>query len=221
MTLISTTGDSSKPTVEVDNHPDACPICHRFMSISGIYFIHINWGVVQGLYQCANLDCHQLFLSTFERRAGDPSYFLSRSEPFTPYDVRVRKQIEEISPEFAETYKQAHRAKQSNLDKVAGAGFRRALEFLVKDYASREADEETKEKIRRKPLVQSIKDHVPEDGIRTVAERAAWLGNDETHYLRKWEEKDVNDLIALIDSVVNWIVMHLTTEELKRTMLPR
>jgi hypothetical protein len=191
------------------------------MSISGLYFVHIKRGVVQGLYQCANLSCHELFISTFERTVGYPTYLLGRSEPLTPYEIRVPKEIEEISPEFTKTYKQAHRAKQTNLDKVAGAGFRRALEFLVKDYASREADEETKEKILRKTLVQCIREHVPEDGIKTVAERAAWLGNDETHYLRKWEEKDVNDLIALINSVANWIVMHLTTEELKRTMQPR
>lgn len=28
-------------------------------------------------------------------------------------------------------------------------------------------------------------------------ERAAWLGNDETHYVRKWPEKDVKDLKSL------------------------
>lgn len=67
-------------------------------------------------------------------------------------------------------------------------------------------------------MVQCIKDHIQEEGIKTVAERAAWLGNDETHYLRKWEDKDINDLIDLIDSVSGWIVIHLKTEELKKSM---
>ena len=107
---------------------------------------------------------------------------------------------------------------RGSLTKIAGTGFRRALEFLVKDYASREQPDDVKETICRKPMVQCIKDHIQEEGIKTVAERAAWLGNDETHYLRKWEDKDINDLIDLIDSVSGWIVIHLKTEELKKSM---
>jgi hypothetical protein len=93
---------------------------------------------------------------------------------------------------------------------------------LHKDYASRNVDEDTKENIRRKPLAQCIRENINEDGIKTVAERAAWLGNDEVHYFRRWDrDKDLDDLIALIDSVANWIVIHTTTEELKTKMLPR
>ena len=39
-----------------------------------------------------------------------------------------------------------------------------------------------------------IADYLDEPNIRDSAERAAWLGNDETHYLRRWEEQDIQDL---------------------------
>jgi hypothetical protein len=30
-------------------------------------------------------------------------------------------------------------------------------------------------------------------------------GNDQTHYLRKWEDKDLDDMLVLIRLTVNWI----------------
>lgn len=45
--------------------------------------------------------------------------------------------------------------------------------------------------------------------IKEIAKRATWLGNDETHYFRKWEDKDLNDLKKLIEIVVYFISMEL------------
>ena len=33
----------------------------------------------------------------------------------------------------------------------------------------------------------------------------AWLGNDETHYYRTWEEKDLSDLKTLLGVTINAI----------------
>src|SRR5687767_3154472 len=38
-----------------------------------------------------------------------------------------------------------------------------------------------------------------------IAKRATWLGNDATHYYRKWEDKDIHDLKNLIELTVLWI----------------
>jgi hypothetical protein len=51
-----------------------------------------------------------------------------------------------------------------------------------------------------------------------MAERATWLGNDETHYVRKWEDKDINDLKILIKVTLHWIEMELLTEQYKTEM---
>ncbi len=143
----------------------------------------------------------------------------TESDPFIPIDKPLNPKLKEVSPEFFETYQQSWRAKTLGMTKIAGTGFRRSLEFLVKDYATRDLPDEKKDAIRKKQMVQCIKEHIQEDGIKTVAERAAWLGNDETHYMRLWKDKDITDLINLVDAVGNWIVIHLTTEELKSTMI--
>jgi len=43
--------------------------------------------------------------------------------------------------------------------------------------------------------------------VQKLAERALWLGNDETHYLKVWTAHDVEDLKALIKLIVLWIDM--------------
>jgi hypothetical protein len=48
--------------------------------------------------------------------------------------------------------------------------------------------------------------------------RAAWLGNDETHYVRKWEDKDLNDQKSLIEVTVHWIEMEAITNKILSEM---
>ena len=78
------------------------------------------------------------------------------------------------------------------------------MEFLIKEYLINQ-EPGNREVIEKKMLYPCIKDHVSDLRIKTVAERAVWLGNDETHYVRKWEGKNMEDLKRLIDLVVHWI----------------
>jgi hypothetical protein len=63
-----------------------------------------------------------------------------------------------------------------------------------------------------------ISNHVTDPHVKEVAKRATWLGNDETHYERRWEEKDVGDLKSLIDLAHYWIQAELLTEKMKASM---
>jgi hypothetical protein len=51
-----------------------------------------------------------------------------------------------------------------------------------------------------------------------LASQAAWLGNDEIHYVRKWEDKDLEDLKKLIQAVIYWILMEQRTDHAIKTM---
>ncbi len=42
----------------------------------------------------------------------------------------------------------------------------------------------------------------------------------ETHYIRKWEDKDVDDLKLLIRLTVNWIESHILTAQYTKEMKP-
>jgi hypothetical protein len=143
--------------------------------------------------------------------------------------------IDQASPTFYDIYDDALAAEDEHLEHATGPCYRKALEFLVKDYVSageREAlhtaeetgDGETvaaaAEKLRRiqaAPLGSVIDQRISDARIRETAKRAAWLGNDATHYIRKWEDHDLQDLKDLIALVIGFI----ESEESYKKMLAR
>jgi hypothetical protein len=112
--------------------------------------------------------------------------------------------IYNISPDFIQIYSQANLAEEVGLSEICGSGYRKALEFLIKDYIISK-DSLAKEKIERLPLAKCISDYIKSDKIKEIAKRATWLGNDHTHYVRKWLDKNIEDLKLLIDLTAHWI----------------
>jgi len=125
-----------------------------------------------------------------------------------------------VSPDFCAIYEEAFKAEQCGLLLVAGPGYRKALEFLIKDYIIGRLTETDAEKLalekakaEKTLLGTCIKDYVKSEQIKEIAKRAAWLGNDETHYVRKWEDKDLKDLKKLISLTLHWIEVETLTLE--------
>jgi hypothetical protein len=54
--------------------------------------------------------------------------------------------------------------------------------------------------------------------IKDCARRAAWLGNDETHYYRIWEDKDLKDLKLLLQLTLHWIEDECATKKAVKDM---
>lgn len=94
---------------------------------------------------------------------------------------------------------------------ISGIGYRKALEFLVKDYFIF-LDSENEESIVKLPLVQCI-NQLENQRIKEIAKRATWIGNDEAHYKRKWEDKDVTDLKRLIEITVHFIALDVSAQK--------
>jgi len=90
-------------------------------------------------------------------------------------------------------------------------GLRKALEFLIKDFAIHEYPDR-KSDIEKSQLASVIGQYVTDPNVKSCATRAVWLGNDETHYMRKWEDKDITDLQTLVRLTVIWIESHQMTK---------
>ena len=124
-----------------------------------------------------------------------------------------------VSQTFTNIYNEALQAEKMGLTQISGPGYGKALEFLIKDYAiSREIDKSKHDEIKTKFLSRVIKDHVRDENIRTTAELATWLRNDETHYIRTWTDMDINDLKVLIELTVRWIESEEMTRSYKERM---
>lgn len=213
---------ADKLIVVYDRFPDVCPICHHSMypkytiaTLTGRYdslstFLEI-------VFKCPRHQCSRLFIGRYkarsvpgERSAAKSTFELQGAVPFSlkPPDLPV--EIKQLSPNFVEIYGQAAAAEQYGLNQIAGVGYRKALEFLVKDYCiSRQPDKA--EEIKGAWLATCIKNYVGDANTKLCAERAAWLGNDETHYVRRWEDKDIGDLKTLIKLTMAWIQNNLLT----------
>jgi len=162
-------------------------------------------------------------------------YLLKRLEPQTRRRWVRNAIIQEASPSFYDIYDDALAAEQESLDHATGPCYRKALEFLVKDYVSTEPLKELKaaqeasdngaasaaneqlRTIREAPLGAVIDQRIHDERIRETAKRAAWLGNDATHYIRKWNDHDLQDLKDLIALVIRFI----ESEESYKRMLER
>lgn len=223
--MASPLGASGTFTVSAGPMPDECPICHsRIMPrVLGHAFRGGHpGGRLQVVCQCTRRGCESLLVATYthtEERSPvkNGHYALSGVEPQTPQEASFHEEIEEISPGFVEIYNQALAAESAGLDQLTGIGLRKALEFLIKDYASKEHPD-NEEQIRKAPLARCIKDYVTDPNAKECAKRAVWLGNDETHYTRKWTNRDIKDLKLLTRLTVNWVENVLLTERYIRDM---
>jgi len=57
-----------------------------------------------------------------------------------------------------------------------------------------------------------IQERIADPNIKAMAKRATWLGNDESHYVRKWDDPDMTKLKQLIALTVSWINTHQLTK---------
>ena len=134
-----------------------------------------------------------------------------------PRATAVPDVVAKISPSFVQISGQVNYADAAQLDQLVGIGLRKALEFLVKDYAVHK-NPSGAEAIQESMLGSCIDKSVDDGNVKSCAKRAAWLGNDETHYLRKWDDKDIRDLKLLVKLTVNWIENVLLTEQYEKEM---
>jgi hypothetical protein len=220
-------GRAVERTVDVIGLPDHCPICHRFGTqeqvaarLDGL----LQLDRLQVVYKCPNTNCVRLFIATFrlgERPggAGGP-YFFEKCLPAEPEPVKFPSEIANLSPRFIEIYAAAMTAAANGLTDLEGMGIRKALEFLIKDYAiAGHADEA--DKIRKMDAADVVNKYSGDEGLKAAAKRAFWLANDETHYTRRWEAKDVEDLKKLVRITVAWIERELVTADFIESMPDR
>jgi hypothetical protein len=178
--------------------------------------ISVSYRVV---YLCPRRDCQEMFISSYSKDRLDnrkPSFV-----GFAPYkykDEEFSEVIGEISPGFITIYSQAKQAENRKLDEICGLGYRKALEFLIKDYLISKYPEKEQEIKENHKFSQVINKYVDDDKVKFLAERASWLGNDHAHYTKTWNTKDITDLKRLINTTLYWISAEKELEHYRNEM---
>jgi len=198
--------------------PEKCPLCHVVVH-TGEPRTYIFIGFVtevQAVFRCPK--CENLFIGYYaptetidpDTHFDDEGYRLELKalRPRKPYLQDVSETINEISPNFVKIYSEALNAQEIGLGQICGPGFRKAFEYLIKDYAKLNVkDDEQVKKIENIASSTVVNNYIGDSRIQEIAKRTLWLGNDETHYLRKWTEHDINDFVMLIRLTIHWIEM--------------
>lgn len=200
---------------QLNDRPDTCPHCHKSITPNALFAYNGN-EEFEVFFYCPDFKCKKSFIGYYDRM-GSSSNFLNKTS-FGTLDARIFSDtVLAISKQFEIIYNQAYAAEQQKLIEICGVGFRKALEFLIKDYAILNNSTD-KDKIEKQFLSATIDKYVNDSRVKSVAKRAVWLGNDETHYIRKWEGKNLNDLKKLIDLTVHWIEMEALTKSFHEDM---
>lgn len=207
----------SEKNLEIE-YPSVCPMCHKSGDPSYLssYYIddeHTSPNLFVHFF-CQN--CERTFLGNYYI---GPYYDKTEFESFEPvYNTKERKfskHIKALSPDFCSIYNQAYASQQYRLNDISGMAYRKALEFLVKDYAIF-LHPDDKEAIIKAPLSQCINNYIDNGKIKHLAMASAWIGNDETHYERKQQEYNVDDLIEFINAIVSFIDFDISAMNAER-----
>ena len=195
-----------------------CPICNSSIApVEKSNFFNSDSKMYFFMFECPA--CSKGFIThynyTNERKIKNNISYnmlkLVNSYPKVPELHQFDENIKKLSSNFCEIFNQAYVAEQMNLNEIAGIGYRKALEFLIKDYCI-DKNKEQEEKIKKEPLSQVITNYILSDKIRNLAKASIWIGNDETHYVRKYEDKDIKDLKRFISATVAYITYELIAD---------
>jgi hypothetical protein len=208
---------------DINQFPDECPHCHHAIKAEIISTtVASTDNTIDMAFMCPRHTCRRASIAVFKREMVNPIerggvFQLRLLYPRNPIDPVFSEYVAKVSPQYVEIFTQASKAEAFGLGEIAGVGYRKALEFLVKDYCTTKYPDK-EEDIKEKMLWPVIQNYVDNQNIKQCAQRAVWLGNDETHYVRRFVEKDVSHLKGVIKLVVAWIEQEIQTEILLREM---
>lgn len=193
-----------------------CPLCHcvldpRVVSVYNADDINASNNIC-GLeerivtYYCKK--CKQFFHAII-RSTDNKDWYIDQIYPFNLQKVAFSDIINELSPCFIKCFTQAQEAEEYGLNEISGLGYRKSLEYLIKDLATKLTPEKENEIKSDNKLSNVIANRIPDKpefvDIKNMAKSSWILGCDFVHYDKIYIEYDLNDLKSCIDLTVSAI----------------
>lgn len=157
--------------------------------------------------------CHSIYTARYISNRGVSDLQLESVFPKVAKKILFSDNIKELSPTFVSLYNQASVAENDvGIYGLAGIGYRKSLEYLIKDYLikMKHQDNDTIIKMDLGNCINKL-----DNRMKTISKASIWLGNDETHYFRKNPEYDIEDLKSFIDVLIHIIEIDFATEKAK------
>lgn len=198
-----------------------CPVCKYSICVDEVvaYPFRDNARTlnIAELYICPK--CSQPFIAQYRCRRSENGILLPKHDTDleyvapSPHQKRVfDPEIKALSPSFVDIFNESAAAEAQGLKNIVGGGYRKSIEFLVKDYCIHKHPEDS-DRIKEADLSHCIRTWIDSERIKTLASRAVWIGNDETHYVRKQPDLDIEDMKRFIRALLGFISSELAYEE--------
>lgn len=216
---------TSRSWFSITKQPLLCPFCARVFSpryiadVDGKIFSD-GTKITLLVFQCQH--CKNIGVGQYKQKRldleGEPIYepinddYFFPEKTFSPkdFDASVQGQF----PDFVSAYQEAEKAQNIGCKNLAGMGYRKAVEILVKDFAQILAPYEGTQ-IRKKRTSEVINDYFSFDKEFWTMAKGAWvLGNDYAHYKKKYEDKDIYFLKKVVDLLYAEIIKRSLLDEL-------
>jgi hypothetical protein len=190
---------------------DLCPHCHYSIKPN---FISTFFDKIQSknfsIWQCTSYHCGKSFIISHILTNNEIEFegFLNGMpkgpnwpQPILELKNSLTLENDEVeSSKFITTYLQSLEAESRGLTEIAGMGFRKSIEYLIKDWAIQN-NPAKKDDILNNWLAHVINNYYEGD-LKSILDRATWLGNDQSHYLKLFQDFDLSNLKELIDLIL-------------------
>lgn len=206
-------------TGNIENAPvelaSICPLCNHAISPTVLFASLIEYenyeeNKVFILNYCSN--CDNEFMSTHSFDYNDDGYLYVSSAPVNFPGCSFSENIQSLSPQFVVTYNDSLHAESLGLESICGMGYRKSLEFLIKDYVISKNPNE-KSKVEKLPLAKCIATYISDERLKALATASTWLGNDQTHYVQKHSVHGLKELKQFIYAFVTFIDADLAYQD--------
>jgi hypothetical protein len=162
---------------------------------------------MESVFQCTNIKCNSLIIGYYKRANTHVPFELINVSPMQIKEKKFSPEIKEVSPRFVQLFNQLFIAEEKNIEIILGIGYRKAFEFLLKDFLVY-IDPKAKEKLVNASLVYCL-NKIDNKNISVISNKVSWLGNEEDQFTREWTGKDINDLKKMIDVTSSYITANI------------
>lgn len=175
--------------------PAECPHCgiHCNADIVGRHFHKADPAIAFIIFKCTA--CSKFFSAVYTVKDNISSICCVAPSKVSRFRDEL---IEALSPKFIEIYNQALLARDNGSYDLAGIGYRKALEILIKDYAITELHKD-ESSVSKMKLVDAISDYLGDRELISSADVVRYLGNDYAHYKRRYDDLDFPVLDTYMD----------------------
>jgi hypothetical protein len=192
--------------------PRMCSICQddtfQPSFLVGVFVKGDSKGLfMESVFQCTNLKCNSLIIGYYKRVNNHVPFELIKVSPVEIKEKNFNPEIKEVSPRFVHLYNQLFIAEEKKIDIILGIGYRKAFEFLLKDFLVY-IDPKVKEKLVDASLIYCL-NKIDNKNISVISNKVPWLGNEEDLFTRQWTGKDINDLKKMIDVTSSYITANI------------